>query len=52
MFGQKVGLRILRRIRPEQWWGVFYLWHFWLIVVLSIALVASIRHDVRSLRRR
>ena len=51
-YGEKRQVVILRRIRPEQWWGVFYLWHFWLIVVLSIALVASLWRDVRSLRRR
>lgn len=45
-------LGIWRCIRPEWWWGVFALWHFWLIAVLSLALAVSIRRDVRSLRRR
>jgi hypothetical protein len=45
-------LLVMRRIRPEQWWGVFCLWHFWLITVLFVAFVVSIWRDVRSLRRR
>jgi len=43
--------RVLRRIRPEWWWGVFWLWHFWVIVALGVALAASIRRDVRIMRR-
>ena len=44
-------LRAYRRIRPEYWWGVFYLRHFWVIVVLSLALALSAWKDVRDLRR-
>jgi len=44
-------LRFLRRIRPEQWWGVFFLWHFWLIAALAVALATSILRDVAVMRR-
>jgi len=44
--------RVWRRIRPEWWWGVFYLWHFWLIVALSLAFAWTIWRDARSLGRR
>ena len=43
--------RIVRRIRPEQWWGVSYLWHFWVIVVLGLALALSIWKDARDFPR-
>ncbi|MHC4201011.1 MAG: WD40 repeat domain-containing protein, partial [Planctomycetota bacterium] len=42
---------IFRRIRPEQWWGVFYLWHFWVIVALSVVLALSVWKDMRDLRK-
>jgi WD40 repeat protein len=42
---------IYRRIRPERWWGVFWLWHFWLIVALGVAVVWSGWRDVRRMRR-
>jgi len=41
---------ILRRVRPEQWWGVFWFWHFWVIVGLSVALAWSVWRDRRELR--
>ncbi|MHC4504346.1 MAG: WD40 repeat domain-containing protein [Planctomycetota bacterium] len=42
---------LYRRIRPEWWWGAFWLWHFWVIAALVVALAASIRRDVRIMRR-
>jgi WD40 repeat protein len=51
---QKVGPRsfsILHRIRPEWWWGVFWLPHFWLIVVIAAALAWSGWRDLRRSRR-
>lgn len=45
------GTHVRRRIRPEYWWGVFYLWHFWVIVALGFALALSVWKDVRDLRR-
>jgi hypothetical protein len=42
---------VLRRIRPEQWWGVFCLWHLWLIVALALALIASGWRDIKRMRR-
>jgi len=43
---------VCRRIRPEEWWGVFCLWHFWLIVALGAALVWSGWRDIRRMERR
>ncbi|MHC4165274.1 MAG: hypothetical protein ACYSUM_24450, partial [Planctomycetota bacterium] len=43
---------LLRRIRPEWWWGVFWLWHFWVIVTLGLALTWSVWRDRRELRSR
>jgi WD40 repeat protein len=43
--------RILRRVRPEWWWGVAWLWHFWVIAALVVALAVSIRRDVGIMRR-
>jgi len=45
-------LRVLRRIRPEQWWGVLWLWHFWLIFALGVALAWSAWRDIRRMERR
>jgi len=39
----------LRR-RPEWWWGVFYLWEFWLTVAFAGVFVWSVVRDRRSLR--
>jgi hypothetical protein len=50
--GEKGSARLLRRIRPEWWWGVFWLPHFWLIVVLGGCVFASGWRDVRRMRRR
>lgn len=41
-----------RRARPERWWGVFWLWHFWLIVALALALVASGWQDIKRMKGR
>lgn len=51
VFSEERGLWILRRLRPEQWWGVFWLWHFWLIVALGIALAWSGWRDIKRTRR-
>lgn len=40
-----------RRIRPERWWGIAWLPHFWIIAALSLALAWSVRRDVLQLRR-
>lgn len=43
---------ILRRVRPEWWWGILWLWHFWVIAALSFALAWSVWRDRRELRCR
>ncbi len=40
-----------RRIRPEQWWGVLHLWHFWIVAALGVVLALSVWKDARDLRR-
>ncbi|MHC4200221.1 MAG: WD40 repeat domain-containing protein [Planctomycetota bacterium] len=42
---------ILVQIRPEWWWGVFWLPHFWASVALAVALVLSVWRDLRRLKR-
>ncbi|MHC5054147.1 MAG: WD40 repeat domain-containing protein [Planctomycetota bacterium] len=42
---------VWRRVRPERWWGVLWLWHFWVIVALGVALAWSGWRDLRRLRR-
>jgi hypothetical protein len=42
--------RILRRVRPEEWWGVVALWHFWLIVAIGGALAWSGWRDIKRMR--
>jgi hypothetical protein len=42
---------IYRRIRPERWWGVFWLPHLYLIAALAAALAISGWRDLRRLRR-
>jgi len=42
---------IFRRQRPEQWWGVFWLWEFWLTVVFAGVFVWSVWRDRRALQR-
>ncbi|MHC4247736.1 MAG: WD40 repeat domain-containing protein [Planctomycetota bacterium] len=48
--GKTKEVRVLRRIRPEEWWGVFWLPHLWLIVALGAALAWSGWRDIRRMR--
>ena len=41
--------RVLRR-RLERWWGIFWLWEFWLTAALAGLFVWSVVRDRRSLR--
>ena len=41
--------RIWKRRRPEWWWGVFWLWEFWLTVAFAGAFVWSVVRDRRRL---
>ncbi|MHC4248595.1 MAG: WD40 repeat domain-containing protein [Planctomycetota bacterium] len=41
---------LLRRIRPEQWWGIFWLPNLYLIAALAVALVISGWRDLKRLR--
>jgi len=43
-------VRAYRRRRPEWWWGVFYLWEFWLTAAFGVMLLWSIWRDGRVLR--
>ena len=43
---------IYRRRRPEWWWGVFWLWEFWLTAAFAALLIWSIIRDRRALRAR
>ena len=42
---------VWHRRRPEWWWGVFYLWEFWLTVLFAALLIWSILRDRKALRR-
>ncbi len=42
--------RIYRRRRPEWWWGIFWLWEFWLTVAFAGLFVWSVVRDRRALR--
>jgi len=42
---------ICRRIRPEEWWGVFWLPHLYLIIALGVAVAWSGWRDIKRLRR-
>jgi WD40 repeat protein len=44
-------LLVYRRVRPEWWWGVFWLPHFWGIVVLGVCVFASGWRDVLRMRQ-
>jgi len=44
-------LRLYRRRRPEWWWGVAWLWEFWLTVALAAAFVWSVLRDRKALAR-
>ena len=41
---------IYGRRRPEWWWGVFWLWEFWLTAAFAALFVWSVVRDRRSLR--
>jgi len=41
---------VFRRRRPEWWWGVFYLWEFWLTVAFAGLFVWSVVRDGRALK--
>jgi WD40 repeat protein len=43
---------VYRRVRPEPWWGILWLRHFWVIVALSLALAWSMWSDRRELGSR
>jgi WD40 repeat protein len=43
------GIRVYGRFRPEQWWGIFCLWHFWTIAALGAALAWSAWRDIRRM---
>ncbi len=47
--GNWEGLVIFRRRRPERWWGVFYLWEFWLTAAFAALFVWSVVGDRRAL---
>ena len=44
-------VRIHRRTRPERWWGVFWLWEFWLTVAFAALFIWSVIRDRRCLAR-
>jgi len=46
------GTRIYRRRRPEWWWGIFYLWEFWVTVAFAGVFVWSVVRDRRALGKR
>ena len=41
-----------RRRRPEWWWGVFWLWEFWLTAAFAGLFVWSVVRDRRALGKR
>jgi hypothetical protein len=41
---------IFRRVRPEQWWGVVWLWQFWLCVAVFFGCAGSLWCDRSNLR--
>jgi len=43
-------MSVYRRRRPEWWWGVFWLWEFWLTVAFAALLVWSILRDRKHFR--
>ena len=50
--GEDKTVRIYRRRRPEWWWGVFWLWEFWLTVAFAGLFVWSVVRDRRALKAR
>lgn len=45
-------LRIYHNRRPEEWWGVFFLWQFWACAAALGGFLWSILHDRRQFGRR
>jgi len=45
-------IHIYRRRRPEWWWGVFWLWEFWLTVAFAGLFVWSVVRDRAALAAR
>jgi len=43
-------VRVWRRRRPEWWWGVFWLWEFWLTVAFAGVFVWSVVRDRKLLK--
>jgi len=43
-------IHIYRRRRPEWWWGVFYLWEFWLTAAFAGVFFWSVWRDRRVFR--
>ncbi len=43
------GIYLFRRRRPEWWWGVFYLWEFWLTAAFCGLFIWSVVRDRRVL---
>ena len=43
--------RVWRRVRPEWWWGVFWLPQFWFTVLFAAGFVWSLRRDYKRLMR-
>ena len=41
--------RVWRRVRPEWWWGVFWLPQFWAVVLLAPAFIWSLWRDYKRL---
>jgi len=44
-------VRIYRSRRPEWWWGVFWLWEFWLTATFAAIFVWSVIRDCRRFAR-
>jgi len=44
-------ITVFRRRRPEWWWGVFYLWEFWLTAAFACLFIWSVITDRRPLAR-
>ena len=44
--------RVWKRRRPEWWWGVFWLWEFWLTAVFAGLFVWSVVRDRRALGKK
>lgn len=45
------GFRILRRHRPEPWWGIAWLPEFWLTALFALLLLWSLVRDFKTLRK-